>query len=97
MIENEKLYFLLLVCFYGGVSYGKDLVLDTAVKSRQLANGLCYYIRQNNSLCRFSPHTVCWFGSGREAGKEDGLFLKHMDFNGTKHFPGNTLVSTLEK
>lgn len=100
-MKTKKLYvLLLLLCLYGAVSYGQNLVLDTAVKSGQLANGLRYYIRQNNSSAGYADfHLIQHVGSAQEEDQERGMahFLEHMAFNGTKHFPGNTLVSTLEK
>lgn len=101
MIKTKKLYILLLLhCLYSAVSYGQDLVLDTAVKSGQLTNGLRYYIRQNNSSAGYADfHLIQHVGSAQEEEQERGMahFLEHMAFNGTKHFPDNTLVSTLEK
>lgn len=76
------------------------LELDTAVRHGVLPNGLTYYIRQNN----YPEHQAEFFiaqkvGSMQEEEEQRGLahFLEHMCFNGTKHFPGNSIVKYLER
>jgi zinc protease len=72
---------------------------DPAVRIGRLDNGLTYYIRQNetpkNSADFFIAQRV---GSVNEEENQRGLahFLEHMCFNGTTHFPGNSLISYLE-
>ncbi len=79
---------------------GQRLALDTAVKQGTLANGFTYYIRHNAE-----PKNRVFFslavkaGSLQEKDNQRGLahFLEHMNFNGTKHYPKNKLVTYLQK
>ena len=73
---------------------------DTAIIKGKLDNGLTYYIRSNSyPKDRASFYFIQKTGAALEEDNENGLshFLEHMAFNGTKHFKGNTLSSTLEK
>lgn len=72
---------------------------DPNVRIGHLDNGLTYYIRHNN----YPEHHADFFiaqkvGSIQEEDNQRGLahFLEHMCFNGTKHFPGNSLISYME-
>ncbi len=72
---------------------------DPAVRTGTLPNGLTYYVKQNN----YPEHRADFFiaqrvGSLQEQENQRGLahFLEHMCFNGTKHFPGNSLISYME-
>lgn len=75
------------------------LPIDPDVKTGTLPNGLTYYIRHNASpegqVDFFIAQKV---GSINEEENQRGLahFLEHMCFNGTEHFPGNSLISYLE-
>ena len=77
----------------------QPLPVDPAVRVGQLPNGLTYYIRHNEL-----PKDQAFFyiaqkvGSIQEEDDQRGLahFLEHMCFNGTKHFPGNQLITYLE-
>ncbi len=72
---------------------------DPDVRIGHLDNGLTYYIRHNetpkNSVDFYIAQRV---GSVNEEENQRGLahFLEHMCFNGTAHFPGNSLISYLE-
>ena len=72
---------------------------DKEVRIGKLDNGLTYYIRHNE----FPKNQVDFYiaqkvGSILEEDNQRGLahFLEHMCFNGTEHFPGNTLIPWLE-
>ena len=72
---------------------------DSSVRTGVLANGLTYYVKQNN----YPEHRADFFiaqrvGSIQEEENQRGLahFLEHMCFNGTKHFPGNSLITYME-
>lgn len=64
------------------------------------SNGLKYYIQRNPFP---SKRAYIWLavkaGSVHEDDDQLGFahFLEHMAFNGTKHFPGNTLIDVVEK
>ena len=72
---------------------------DPEVRTGHLPNGLTYYVKQNG----YPEHRADFFiaqrvGSLQEEESQRGLahFLEHMCFNGTKHFPGNSLISYME-
>lgn len=75
------------------------LPTDTAVISGVLPNGLTYFIRHNETpKGQADFHIAQKVGSILEEDNQRGLahFLEHMCFNGTKNFPGNSLISYLE-
>ncbi|MBQ9175950.1 MAG: insulinase family protein [Bacteroidaceae bacterium] len=76
-----------------------QLSLDPAVKMGRLPNGLTYYIRHNEwPEQRANFYIAQKVGSMQEDDNQRGLahFLEHMCFNGTTHFPGNSLKTYLE-
>lgn len=76
------------------------LRLDPAVRTGKLANGFTYIIRRNTEPGgRALFYLVNKVGSILEDDNQRGLahFMEHMNFNGTKNFPKNELISTLEK
>ncbi len=75
------------------------LPVDKEVRTGTLPNGLKYYIRHNEwPKDRVEFYIAQKVGSMQENDEQRGLahFLEHMCFNGTRHFPGNTLVTYLE-
>ncbi|MDZ4793609.1 MAG: insulinase family protein [Bacteroidota bacterium] len=73
--------------------------VDARVKIGRLSNGLTYYIRQNKlPEKRVELRLVVNAGSVLEDNDQLGLahFMEHMNFNGTKRFPKNELVSYLQ-
>ena len=92
---------LLLSC--QTLSFGQDLKAklptDPNVKTGKLANGLVYYIRPNHKPeKKVELRLVVNAGSILEDDKQLGLahFMEHMNFNGTKNFQKNDLVSYLQ-
>lgn len=76
-----------------------QLPVDNAVLSGTLPNGLTYYIRHNeNPKGQADFYIAQKVGSVLEEENQRGLahFLEHMCFNGTTHYPGNSLISYLE-
>ncbi len=75
------------------------MATDEKVHQGKLANGLVYYIRPNRYP---EKRAEFWLsvdaGSFQEDENQRGLahFVEHMAFNGTKSFPKNDLVSTLQ-
>lgn len=73
--------------------------VDKEVRIGKLDNGLTYYIRHNeypkNQVDFYIAQKV---GSILEEDDQRGLahFIEHMCFNGTKNFPGNSMVKWLE-
>lgn len=76
------------------------LPVDKAVRIGKLPNGLTYYIRHNNlPEHRANFYIAQKVGAVQEEENQRGLahFLEHMCFNGTDHFPDNTLTQYCEK
>lgn len=76
------------------------LTADPAIRFGQLPNGLRYAVRANaEPKGRASLRLVVCSGSFMETEAQRGLahFLEHMAFNGSEHFPANTLVETLQR
>ncbi len=86
-----------MVC-HAGAPY-EPIVPDSLVRTGTLKNGLTYYVKPNgypkNRVDFFIAQRV---GSVQETEEQRGLahFLEHMCFNGTRRFPGNSLISYLE-
>ncbi|MCX8050867.1 MAG: insulinase family protein [Chlorobi bacterium] len=73
--------------------------LDPSIRTGRLSNGLTYYLLPNRL-----PEKRLWLmlhvgaGSLDEDDDQRGLahFVEHMGFNGTRHFPKQSLIETLE-
>ncbi|MDR1582992.1 MAG: insulinase family protein [Prevotellaceae bacterium] len=77
----------------------QKLPIDPKIRYGKLENGLTYYIRHNElPKARADFYIAQNVGAILEDDEQNGLahFLEHMAFNGTVHFPGNTLVGYLE-
>lgn len=73
--------------------------IDSAVRIGKLDNGLTYYIRHNETPKGQADFFIAQkVGSVLEEENQRGLahFLEHMCFNGTKNFPGNSLIDWCE-
>ena len=72
---------------------------DPALRTGTLPNGLRYYVRENAMP---EDRAYLWLavnaGSVLEEDDQQGFahFLEHMAFNGTKHFPGQSLIDFIE-
>ncbi len=104
MIMKRLLVFIsfVAVCIISSAQGNADktVPVDPDYRIGKLENGLTYYIRHNTEPAgRASYYIIQNVGAILEKDNQNGLahFLEHMAFNGTKHFPGKTLLSTLEK
>lgn len=78
----------------------QPIPIDPNVKIGKLNNGIVYYIRKNaKPENRVELRLAVNAGSVLENDDQQGLahFCEHMCFNGTKNFPKNDLVNTIEK
>lgn len=102
---RKRNLFMILIFWACGFSLyaqntGKAIPEDKMVKKGKLANGMTYYIRKNSlpvqSACFYLVTRV---GALMEDDDQNGLahFLEHMAFNGTRLFPGNSMIATLER
>ncbi|MBK8953674.1 MAG: insulinase family protein [Chitinophagaceae bacterium] len=81
------------------INVAQPMPVDPKVKIGRLANGMTYYIRHNSKPeQRVELRLVVNAGSVLEDQDQLGLahFMEHMNFNGTKRFPKNELVSYLQ-
>lgn len=77
----------------------QELPNDPVVRQGKLENGMTYYIRHNDKPeKRAEFYLATNVGAIQETPDQDGLahFLEHMCFNGTKNFPGKSLLNYLE-
>jgi len=97
----KQIYLVILFAVaFASLSAAELIPADSTIITGTLDNGLTYYVKRNN----FPEHHADFFiaqrvGSIQEEENQRGLahFLEHMCFNGTKHFPGNSLIDYLEK
>ncbi len=82
------------------VDPSQPIPADKAIRMGKLENGLSYYIRHNakpKGMANF--YIVHDVGAIQEGDNQQGLahFLEHMAFNGTKNYPGKSMIEYLEK
>lgn len=73
--------------------------VDTAVIVGHLDNGLTYYIRHNDyPKGKVNFYIAQRVGAIQEEDDQDGLahFLEHMAFNGSKHFPDDSVTKFMD-
>ncbi len=94
---------MLLLITSGNATFAQDLKskipIDSKVTIGQFDNGLKYYIRTNKKPeKKVELRLVVNAGSILEDDEQQGLahFMEHMNFNGTKNFQKNELVSYLQ-
>jgi zinc protease len=96
------LFSFLLVAIYANAQQDlkAPVPVDPDYRIGKLPNGLTYYIRHNSEPeKRASYYIIQNVGALLENDSQNGLahFLEHMSFNGTQHFPGKAIISSLEK
>jgi zinc protease len=90
---------LFVLTGFSQIKLDDKLPFDPAVKIGHLPNGLIYYIRKNQKPeKKVQLRLVVNAGSVLEDADQQGLahMMEHMNFNGSKHFPKNELVSYLQ-
>ncbi len=95
-----SLFFICLLGYAQQINWNEALPTDSKVLVGKLPNGMTYYLRHNEE-----PKGSASFYIIRNAGalleneEQNGLahFLEHMAFNGSKNFPGNSMIATLER
>lgn len=96
-MQNKMKNFLTIVAlFFACNIYAQQGKIDNdnTIRKGILPNGMTYYIRHNAQTKGVADFYIAQkVGSILEEKRQRGLahFLEHMAFNGTKHFPGNTL------
>lgn len=82
------------------IDLNAKLQSDPDVKIGKLENGITYYLKKNlKPENRLELRLAVNAGSILEDDNQQGLahFCEHMCFNGTKNFPKNELINTIEK
>lgn len=82
-----------------GNGIAQKIPVDNSVRMGTLANGMKYYIKKNvKPEKKVEMRLAINAGSVLEDENQLGLahFMEHMNFNGTKNFPGNKLVDALQ-
>jgi zinc protease len=77
----------------------QKLPIDPKIRYGKLENGITYYIRHNELPKERADFYIAQnVGAILEDDEQNGLahFLEHMAFNGSVHFPDNSLVGYLE-
>lgn len=77
----------------------RGAIIDTDVRTGTLPNGFTYYLQHNDNPAGTADFFFAQrVGSVNEDEDQRGLahFLEHMCFNGSAHFPGNSLITYLE-
>ena len=96
----KRLFIFIAAIFAAAVAFGQTpLPNDPEVRVGKLENGMTYYIRHNDQPAqRAEFYLATDVGAYQEADDQDGLahFLEHMCFNGTKNFPGKSLLEWLQ-
>src|SRR3954466_10315741 len=100
---NRLFFVLILLCItqFSIAQYklSDSISFDPNVTTGKLPNGLTYFIRKNaKPEGKVELRLVVNAGSVLEDSSQQGLahFMEHMNFNGSKHFPKNELVSYLQ-
>jgi zinc protease len=78
----------------------EPLVMDTAVRTGRLPNGVKYFVQKNaRPAKRAELRLVVNAGSILEDDNQRGLahFVEHMAFNGTRRFPKAEIINYLER
>ncbi|MBO5499676.1 MAG: insulinase family protein [Bacteroidales bacterium] len=96
----KRLFIFIAAIFAAATAFGQTpLPNDPAVRTGKLDNGMTYYIRHNEQPAqRAEFYLATDVGAFQETDDQDGLahFLEHMCFNGTKNFPGKSLLDWLQ-
>lgn len=82
------------------LNMGDELPIDPNIRIGQFDNGMTYYLSHNKKPAGMADFYIVFdVGAIQEEDHQAGLahFLEHMAFNGTKHFPANTLTRWLEQ
>jgi zinc protease len=100
---HRMVYCFTLLVAMSGAAMAQDLKsklpTDPDVMTGKLDNGLTYYIRNNHKPAnKVELRLAVKAGSMQENDDQQGLahFMEHMNFNGTKNFQKNDLVSYLQ-
>ena len=89
-----------LILLHSDIIDQQVIPVDTSVSTGTLENGLTYYVRRctdPEKKANFS--LLVKGGSMLERDNERGLahFVEHMQFKGTKHFPGHEVIAFMQR
>ena len=104
-MSMKKIFLSFSFLLFANVAWAQEIDFmevvpnDPEVRVGTLENGAAYYIRHNaKDPQRANFHIVYHVGAVQEEDNQNGLahFLEHMAFNGSKNFPGNSLIDYLQ-
>lgn len=101
-MKLRNLTTVILLMVFGLITTAQQMAplpIDPKVKYGKLENGLTYYIRHNSFPKNRAEFYIAQnVGSILENDSQRGLahFLEHMAFNGSKNFPGKSMLNYLE-
>ncbi|GAF03626.1 M16 family metallopeptidase [Saccharicrinis fermentans] len=84
---------------YAQINYQSPIPENPKVEENTLSNGLTYYLQENaKPENQVQVRMIIRAGSILETEEQRGFahFLEHMVFNGSKHFPDNSLIDYLQ-
>ena len=93
----KRILSILAATTFGLTAFASDI--SDEVCTGTLGNGMTYYIQHNENPAGSADFFLAQrAGSVLEDEDQRGLahFLEHLCFNGTEHFPGNSLITYLE-
>lgn len=97
----RKLIIIILACIACNISAQEKVIeMDKTIRKGILPNGMTYYIRHNHQTKGVAEFYIAQkVGSILEEPRQRGLahFLEHMAFNGTRHFPGDSIQPGIVK
>lgn len=98
---TKRVCLLAAILFFisSAAAFAQNIEQSPALVKGELKNGLQYYIYPNSYPKGEAVYRLfIRVGSVNESDSQRGLahFLEHMAFNGSEHFPGNSLVRFLE-
>ncbi|MDO5615323.1 MAG: insulinase family protein [Cruoricaptor ignavus] len=96
---NRFLWSFSLLFIMLGNLVAQNIPVDNSLRIGTLDNGMKYYIKHNaKPENKVEMRLAINVGALQEDADQLGLahFMEHMNFNGTKNFPGNKLVDALQ-
>jgi len=96
---RQSIFTLLFIALVSTAMAADVVPMPASLVTGTLDNGLTYYVMHNDYPAGRADFFIAQrVGSIQEEENQRGLahFLEHMCFNGTRHFPGNSLIDYLE-
>ncbi|MBD0830626.1 M16 family metallopeptidase [Aestuariibaculum sediminum] len=99
-VSVKHLLFSLSIFLVSAHFFGQNLFMPEGVTYKKLDNGFSYYLLPEDSeRGKITVNLISTIGSLVETPEERGVahFIEHMVFKGSKNYPGNETMKTLDK